>query len=221
MHGLDPSEENRPKTARVNARQLDFIAALESLVAPFRAAPAPLQPPSPPPPEPKALPGAPDLEEQARGLLREIGCAELARTVQVRWHKRLRTTAGQACYAKSLVLMNPKLLQFGMEEVEKTLRHELAHLVARVRSGRRRIEPHGAEWRQACVDLGLVDEKRCHNLPLPRTRQRVRHQYRCPQCRRIYNRVRPFRRAVACLECCRAHAHGRFDERFRLVKVRV
>jgi predicted SprT family Zn-dependent metalloprotease len=162
----------------------------------------------------------PDLEETARGLLRGIGCGKLAEQVQVRWHSRLRTTAGQALYAKCLVRMNPKLMQFGMEEIDKTLRHELAHLVARARAGRRRIEPHGAEWRQACRELGLPDEKRCHDLPLPRTQQRSRHRYRCPNCTRDYARVRPFRRAVACLECCRAFSRGRYDERFRLVKMR-
>jgi len=199
----------------VNARQLDFIAALEGLIAPFRprSEPAKAAPPQP-------ASALPDLNETARALLRGIGCTTLARQVQVRWHSRLRTTAGQALYAKSLVRMNPKLLQFGMEEVDKTLRHELAHLLARSRAGRRRILPHGPEWRQACRDLGLAGEKRCHDLPLPRTRQRVRHRYHCPQCRRDYDRVRPFRRAVACLECCRAHAHGRYDERFRLVKVK-
>lgn len=197
----------------MNARQLDFIAALEGLVAPLRPRPQPA-------PSPAAASVLPDLEEAARALLRGIGCAKLAKEVQVRWHSRLRTTAGQAYYAKSLVRMNPKLVQFGMEEIDKTLRHELAHLVARSRAGRKRIEPHGPEWRQACLELGLADEKRCHDLPLPRTRQRVRHQYRCMHCRRDYDRVRPFRRAVACLECCRAHARGRFDERFRLVKVK-
>lgn len=163
----------------------------------------------------------PDLEPTARELLRGIGCLKLAETVQVRWHSRLRTTAGQALYAKTLVRMNPRLVQFGPEEVEKTLRHELAHLVAQHRAGRRRIEPHGAEWRAACRELGLRDEKRCHDLPLPRSRQRIRHRYRCPSCRRDYDRVRPFRRAVACLDCCRAFARGRYDGRFRLVKVGV
>jgi len=207
----------------VNARQLDFIAALEGLIAPFLPKQKPVEG------KPEAASAAserkggvrlPDLEATARELLRGIGCAKLAGRVQVRWHSRLRTTAGQAFYAESLVRMNPRLMEFGMEEVDKTLRHELAHLVARARAGRGRIEPHGKEWRQACRDLGLVDEKRCHDLPLPRSRQRVRHWYRCPQCRRNYDRVRPFRRAVACMECCRAHARGRYDERFRLVKVR-
>ena len=201
----------------MNARQLDFIAVLDVLTAPFR----PRREPAAPKEAPSVAPagGLPDLEETARGLLRGIGCGKLAEAVQVRWHSRLRTTAGQAHYAKCLVRINPRLLEFGMEEVDKTLRHELAHLVARWRVARRRIEPHGPEWRQACRELGLPDEKRCHDLPLPRTRQQSRHRYRCPHCRRDYDRVRPFRRAVACLECCRAHTRGRYDERFRLVKV--
>jgi SprT protein len=196
----------------VNARQLDFIAALEGFIAPFRKK-------SEPPAKTAESSRLPDLNPQARELLRGIGCRSLAQRVNVLWHPRLRTTAGQAYYAQCLVRMNPRLIEFGIEEVDKTLRHELAHLVASSRAGRKRIEPHGPEWRQACRDLGLVDEKRCHDLPLPRSRQRIRHRYRCPQCRRDYERVRPFRRAVACLECCRAHARGRFDERYRLVKV--
>jgi predicted SprT family Zn-dependent metalloprotease len=194
----------------VNLRQLDFISLLH-------AAPKPVEVPAQGGEKPRALP---DLEETARALLRGIGCSRLAAEVKVRWHSRLRTTAGQAYYTHCLVRMNPRLINFGMEEVDKTLRHELAHLVARFRAGRRRIDPHGPEWRQACRDLGLADEKRCHDLPLPRTRQRRRYRYRCPACRREYDRVRPFRRAVACLDCCRQHARGQYDDRYRLVKLR-
>lgn len=192
--------------------QLDFIGILEGLAAPFRAAAATVKQP--------VDATLPELDARARELLAGIGCGKLAKQVQVRWHARLRTTAGQAYYAKALVLLNPRLLQFGPEEVDRTLRHELAHLVARARAGRKRIAPHGEEWRRACRDLGLRDESRCHELPLPRSRQRIRHVYRCPQCRREYPRVRPFRRKVACLDCCRSHARGVYDERFRLVKVR-
>ncbi len=83
-------------------------------------------------PAPAALP---DLDETARAFCGGLAARNWRRQVQVRWHSRLRTTAGQAYYAKSLVRMNPKLMQFGMEEVDKTLRHELAHLVARFRAG--------------------------------------------------------------------------------------
>jgi hypothetical protein len=33
-------------------------------------------------------------------------------------------------------------------------------------------------------------------------------------------RVRPIRRKTACLACCREHSGGKYDERFRFVKIR-
>jgi predicted SprT family Zn-dependent metalloprotease len=103
--------------------------------------------------------------------------------------------------------------------VERTLRHELAHLLAQHRAGRRRIAPHGPQWQQACRDLGLVDETRCHTLPLPRRQMHARHVYRCPSCKVEVRRVRPFGRKTACLACCRRHNRGRYHDRFRFVKV--
>ena len=110
------------------------------------------------------------LETASRRMLERAGCPALAAKVRVCWNYRLRTTAGLACASEQLVTLNPRLIAFGMPEVDRTLRHELAHLLARYRAGRRRIEPHGPEWRQACIDLGLSNEKRCHDLPLPRRR---------------------------------------------------
>ena len=169
-----------------------------------------------------ALPGLPQgnfaepaLETMARQLLVALGCQTLARQVRVRWNHRLRTTAGLANYQHWTVSLNPRLVVFGMEEVDRTLRHELAHLLARCRAGRRSIQPHGAEWRQACADLGLKGEKRCHELPLPRRRVARKVLYRCRHCKAEVRRVRPFRRAVACLKCCREFNRGRYDDRYR------
>lgn len=101
-------------------------------------------------------------------------------------------------------------------EIERTFLHELAHLLAQFRGGRKRVPPHGSEWREACRDLGIAGEKRCHNLPFP-IRERVRRfLYKCPNCARDFPRVRKIRRAIACLACCRAHNDGEFDGRFRL-----
>lgn len=158
-----------------------------------------------------------DIEERGRQLLRSIGCLELAQVLRVQWYGRLRSTAGMAHYQKSLVLLNPRLRDFGKVEVETTLRHELAHLVAKYRAGRRRIAPHGEEWRCACRDLGLPDERRCHNLPLPRRVVSRRYLYFCPSCKMEVRRVRPFRYRVACLECCRRSNRGSYDERFQLL----
>ena len=38
----------------------------------------------------------------------------------------------------------------------------------------------------------------------------------CPGCGTVARRARRPRRATACAACCRAHAGGRYDERFRL-----
>ncbi len=160
-----------------------------------------------------------ELEETARTLLRTLGCDGLATRVRVRWNARMRSTAGTAHSGKSLITLNPRLRDFGDAEIDRTLRHELAHLLAHHRAGRRRISPHGREWQQACHDLGLTDEKRCHDLPLPRRQISARHFYRCPHCAVELRRVRPLRSKSACLACCRQHSDGRYAERFRFVKV--
>jgi SprT protein len=162
----------------------------------------------------------PALTALCAEMLRHCGYADLAGKVRVRWNSRMRSTAGVAFPTRALITLNPKLQAFGFGEVEQTLKHELAHLLAHHRSGRRRISPHGPEWRKACADLGLIGEKRCHDLPLPRRQISRRHLYRCPACGISVHRVRPMRRASACLQCCRRHSGGKYDERFRFVKLR-
>lgn len=165
----------------------------------------------------------PVLTRHATALLRALpGCNRLAERVEVRWHGRLSSAAGYARAAQALVLLNPRLREFNGEE-ERTLRHELAHLVAFERAAgflrRKRIAPHGPEWRQACAELGIPDETRCHALPLPRRQVARPFGYRCPGCGNVLWRVRAIsrRRMVACGACCKQHARGRFDPRFRLV----
>ena len=102
------------------------------------------------------------------------------------------------------------------DDIDRTLRHELAHLLAQFRVGRRRIAPHGPEWRAACRDLGIADEARCHNLPFVSKTFPPRYVYRCPNCKEEFPRVRKIRRAIACLACCGKHNGSDFDPRFRL-----
>jgi predicted SprT family Zn-dependent metalloprotease len=161
------------------------------------------------------------LLDLARQLLAGIGWATGAEKVVVRWNARMRSAAGRAYTRKLVVELNPRLAGFGESEIEQTLRHELAHLVAGWRAGSKRIPPHGAEWRRACADLGIRGEKACHRLPLPARAVARNHTYRCPVCGVEFRRVRPFRAAVACMNCCRKHNRGRYDQRFRLEKVRV
>ncbi len=156
------------------------------------------------------------LEEKSRTLLRQLGAAKLARDVRVEWNPRMKSAAGRADYRERLISLNPLLRDHGIEEIDRTLRHELAHLLAQFRVGRRRIAPHGPEWREACRDLDIVDEARCHNLPFATKAYPARFVYRCPNCRQEFPRVRRVRRVIACLACCRKHNSGDFHPRFRL-----
>jgi len=159
---------------------------------------------------------ASDLETKARQLLCSLGAKRIATELRVEWNSRLKTAAGRADYRRKLISLNPRLIEHP-PEIDRTLRHELAHILAQFREkSRRRISPHGPEWQQACRDLGIADEKRCHTLPFPAKRYTPRFIYRCPNCRRDFPRVRKIKRAVACLACCHAHNGGEFDARFRL-----
>ncbi|MEP6955210.1 MAG: SprT-like domain-containing protein [Chthoniobacterales bacterium] len=201
--------------------QLDLTFGLRGLVAPHR-----FSLPDPKPQKPLISPAPPargrdaSLEQIARELLISAGAPSLAQLLRVEWHPRLRTAAGRAAFHQALVSLNPRLQEHGLAEIDRTLRHELAHLLAHERAGRRRISPHGPEWRQACRDLGIADEQRCHTLPFPATRRARRLLYRCPHCAAEFPRVRRIRRAVACLACCRRHNRGKFSKQFQLQLVR-
>lgn len=156
-----------------------------------------------------------DLETKARELLGQNGAGQITAEVRVEWNHRLKSCAGRADYRRKLISLNPRLHEYP-EEIDRTFRHELAHFLAQFRAGRRRILPHGNEWRAACVDLGIANEKRTHSLPFPTIERARRFIYKCPNCKIDFPRVRKIRRITACLACCRAHNRGKFDQRFKL-----
>ena len=156
------------------------------------------------------------LEAQAGERLRAVGAIQLIASLRVEWNGRMRSAAGRADFQHAKISLNPRLRDHGAEEIERTLLHELAHLLAHARAGHRRISPHGREWRKACHDLGIAGEERCHNLPFPRRTRARRFLYRCPSCALEFPRVRRIRRAIACLACCRRYSRGSYQEKFRL-----
>ena len=156
------------------------------------------------------------LEAKAREILGVLNAEEFSREIRVEWNARLCSAAGRADSHRNLISLNPRLRDGHDGEIDRTLRHELAHLLAQFRAGRRRVAPHGAEWRRACRDLGIADEARCHTLPFPVKQRARRFLYRCSRCGKEFPRVRRIKRAVACLECCRKFNRGKFDPKARL-----
>ncbi|MCX7712902.1 MAG: SprT-like domain-containing protein [Chthoniobacterales bacterium] len=161
------------------------------------------------------------LEAVASDLALRAGHNEIAGKVRVYWNFRMRSNAGVAYPAKLTIVLNPHLANAGFHEVNRTLRHELAHLIAYLRAKKRRIDPHGIEWKKACSDLGIPNEPRCHNLPLPKRKLIRRYFYECPNCKKIIRRVRRIRPGVkiACGDCCRKFNNGKFADKFQLVFV--
>lgn len=148
----------------------------------------------------------------------DFGLPELARKVRVVWNPRMRTTAGRAWWPTRHIEMNPKLKDISETEVWRTLKHEFAHLIAYERCGRRRIEPHGIEWQDACAELGIPGESARHSLPLKGRRMKRKYAYVCPSCLSSIKRVRPIKKAVACYSCCKKYNSGTYHERFRLIR---
>jgi SprT protein len=186
----------------------------------------PLRTPATPParparPKKPRLHGADDhLTAHARELLHGLhGLRDLAQKVRVVWNSRLQTTAGTASARTWEVEINPRLKDHGSAIIHRILRHELAHLVSVHRAGRRRIAAHGPEWRQACADLGIPGEPRCHSLPLKGRQVRAKFAYRCQHCGRLLKRVRALERRSACFDCCQKHNRGRYDDRYRYVRI--
>ena len=159
-----------------------------------------------------------EMTQECVRLLTELRLEALVKKVAVVWNSRMRTTAGRAFWPEGKIEMNPKLEEVAPAEVRQTMLHELAHLVAYERAGRRRITAHGPEWRQACADLGIPGESATHSLPLPGRRMRKKWRYTCPVCGEGFDRVRRMKRYAGCYPCCLKHNGGYYHRDFRLIE---
>lgn len=159
--------------------------------------------------------------EECAGLALELGLKDLASRLSVTWNPRMRSTAGRAFWPEARIELNPRLLDLDADEVRNTMLHELAHLVAYARAGRKRIKAHGMEWRQACHDLGIPNESATHNLPLPTREIPRKWRYTCPCCQEAIERVRKMKRYAGCYRCCLEHNGGYYHKKFRLVESRI
>ncbi len=161
------------------------------------------------------------LTQRAREWLIHLGLSPASCNVEVLWNGRLKTTAGTACVRTMRVELNPRLHELGLEQISRTLRHELAHLVAHVRSGKRahRIQTHGVEWRRACAALGIAGEPAFHDLPFERRSLARKYAYECPNCGLIAYRVRKFERFTACFQCCKKYNRGVYHPKFQFRRI--
>ena len=158
----------------------------------------------------------PELIRLCRNECFRLGKSELAQGLMVYWNARMRSTAGRAYCKDRRIDLNPRMKRVAPEQIEHTLRHELAHLLAFARWTRKwPLKPHGPEWQRACADLGIPGAPVTHNMPLMRRVMSRKWCYTCPVCRVKILRVRRFRQPSACRRCCVEYNDGKYDSRFQ------
>jgi SprT protein len=160
------------------------------------------------------------LEHKCRQWIKDLGVVGIPQDIQVRWNSRMTTTAGYARFPAFVIDLNQHLKKYE-EEIERTLKHELAHLLALAKYGVK-IEAHGAEWKYYCAKLGISDETVRHRLQLGERRQvEKKYTYHCLNCKIEVKRVRKFKRYTACLSCCQKYNGGKYSSlyQFQLVTV--
>lgn len=117
-------------------------------------------------------------------LLVERGLA--AGSIRLRPRLRIRNLGRTAGHARhGVVTINAQLVEFP-GELQRTLAHELAHVVVDEARGRLGIRhrrghwaAHGTAWRAVARRLGDAGD-RCHRLPLKPLRTITRYLYRLP-----------------------------------------
>jgi predicted SprT family Zn-dependent metalloprotease len=134
----------------------------------------------------------------------------------LRWNSRLRSSAGRFVPGSrrffSQVPPAIEIASYLLEEpnaealVADTLAHEMIHYWLWVR---RRPYGHTSEFH---AKMRLMGVSRYNSVPRQRP---ARYAYRCPACETEFLARRKLG-VLACARCCKAHAGGRYDARFKL-----
>lgn len=135
----------------------------------------------------------------------------------LKWNSRLRSSAGRFIPgSRRFFHQSPPCIEVAsylLEEagaealIRDTMAHEMIHYWLWVR---RQPYGHTGEFLRKMRAMGTT---RYNPVPKLRTPKYI---YRCPACARDF----PARRrlgVLACLDCCKREAGGKFDRRFKLV----
>lgn len=101
--------------------------------------------------------------------------------------KNLRVSAGLARYHDKTIVLSARILTT-FERLERTLKHEYAHLMAVARHGRKAAN-HGPHWQAAMIELGCEPVVR-HTYEVQRNERRQEVGYRCKGCGTLVTRTK-------------------------------
>lgn len=119
---------------------------------------------------------------------------------------RATSRFGQCRYGTRTISLSGPLTALNSEdEVRDVILHEIAHALVGPGHG------HGPVWKAKAREIGNSGN-RTHSAEIPQGRWAMT----CPNCGKTAHFQRRPRVTRACGKCCREHAGGRYDERFRM-----
>lgn len=145
-----------------------------------------------------------DAERLARKLM-----AEHAPGWKFEWDRaKKRYGCTHYGHPKRITLSRPLTELRTQEQVERTIKHELAHVLAGAKAG------HGPVWRAHARALGIPAVRCSNDVSIPGAWVGT-----CPHCLEQFTKHRKPKRDLlyACPKCCRKYARGRWDARFILI----
>lgn len=137
----------------------------------------------------------------------------LPREYGITWNPNLRRLTGRITYGQRLIEISTwHYRHYGFEDAVATLEHEMLHLYLH----RKRIPSgHNQHFKREAALRGI---RVFHANDYPRNQPpRDRYLYLCPSCgRMVFRQRRQESSLLACGICCREHADGAWDPRFKL-----
>jgi predicted SprT family Zn-dependent metalloprotease len=146
----------------------------------------------------------------------------LLEPIELKWNRRLSKASGRFFPLRkrmgyrlepSIELASFLTLRPDFElQIENTLGHEMIHYWLWLRG-----QPYGhtAEFIRKMQQMGVSRYNRVHP-------ERVaRYRYSCPVCEAGVDSSKILKGNIACSQCCAKHSAGRYDPRFKMIRVKI
>ena len=152
-----------------------------------------------------------EVEHLARKLMDEFGLVKKGWRFQFNNRKKaLGVCKRHMYYGNSIQLSTPWMLKLPMEQVDRVIRHEIAHALAP------RDEGHGRIWKEMCCVVGIPDETRCFEdkvIGKEFRKETAKWKQECPTCGKTNYRYKRTYSAQSCGVC----SGGSYNEQHKVV----
>jgi predicted SprT family Zn-dependent metalloprotease len=152
-----------------------------------------------------------EVEHLALKLMDEFGLLKKRWRFQFNNRKKSLGCCSRLMFkGNSIQLSKPWMLKLPMEQVERVIRHEIAHALAPP------YENHGKIWKEMCCVVGIPDETRCFTddvISKEFHKETAKWKQECPTCGKTnYKHKRKYTP-----QSCGVCSGGSYNEQHKLV----